>query len=55
MSVYFHEKLRVIFLVVDMTHYSPVFLSYPPKNIRKPLGFLMFSGGTEKQHRAVID
>ena len=52
----FHEKLRVIFLVVDMTHYSPVFLSYPPpKNIRKPLGFLMFSGDTEKQHRAVID
>ena len=24
---------------------------YPPKNIRKPEGFLMFSGGVEKQHR----
>ena len=25
--------------------------SIPPENIRKPLGFLMFSGGIEKQHR----
>ena len=24
--------------------------SIPPENIRKPLGFLMFSGGIEKQH-----
>ena len=26
----------------------------PLENIRKPLGFLMFSGGIEKQHRAVM-
>ena len=26
----------------------------PPENIRKPLGFLMFSGGIDKQHRAVM-
>ena len=25
----------------------------PPENIRKPKGFLIFSGGKEKQHRAV--
>ena len=29
-------------------------VSIPPENIRKPLGFLMFSGGIEKQHRAVM-
>ena len=28
--------------------------STPPENIRKPLGFLMISGGIEKQHRAVM-
>ena len=28
--------------------------SMPPKNIRNPLGFLVFSGGIEKQHRAVM-
>ena len=28
--------------------------SIPPENIRNPLGFLMFSGGLEKQHRAVM-
>ena len=27
---------------------------YRPENIRKPLGFLMFSGGVEKQHQAVM-
>ena len=26
----------------------------PPENITKPKGFLMFSGGIEKQHRAVM-
>ena len=25
-------------------------LSIPPENIRKPKGFLMFSGGIDKQH-----
>ena len=28
--------------------------SIPPENIRKPKGFLTFSGGIEKQHRAVM-
>ena len=28
--------------------------SIPPKNIRKSYGFLMFSGGIEKQHQAVM-
>ena len=27
---------------------------YPPENIRKPKGFLTFSGGIEKQHQAVM-
>ena len=27
---------------------------YPPKNTRKPKGFLIFSGGIEKQHGAVM-
>ena len=26
----------------------------PPENIRKPLGFLMFSGGIEKHDRAIM-
>ena len=30
------------------------FLYVPPKNIRKIEGFLMFSGGIDKQHSAVI-
>ena len=28
--------------------------SIPSENIRKPLGFLMFSGGIEEQHRALM-
>ena len=31
------------------------YLCTPSENIRKPLGFLMFSGGIDKQHRAVMD
>ena len=40
----------------ELTHYSPELLFYTPWNIRKPKpeGFLMFSGGIEKQHRAVM-
>ena len=35
--------------------YSPVLLIYiPPEIIRKPLGLLMFLGGIDKQHRAVM-
>ena len=33
---------------------SPCCFSMPPENIRKPKGFLMFSGGIEKQHQAVM-
>ena len=42
------EKLSV------KRHFKPICsqctLSLPPENIRKPYGFLMFSGGTEKVH-----
>ena len=31
-----------------------VYLSIPPENIGKPKGFLIFSGGIDKQNRAVI-
>ena len=37
----------------DLTHYSLVLLSIPLEN-RKPKGFLMFSGGIEKQHQTVM-
>ena len=37
-----------------LTHYSPLLFFIPSKNISKPLGFLMFSGVIEKQHRAVM-
>ena len=37
-----------------LTHYSPVLPFYTPVNIKKPKGFPMFSGGIEKQHRAVM-
>ena len=33
---------------------SVAFLCIPPNNIRKPKGFLMFSGSIEKQHWAVM-
>ena len=36
-----------------LTRYTRCCLSIPPENIRKPLGFLMFSRGIDKQHRAV--
>ena len=36
-----------------LTHLTLVLLSIPPENIKKPKGFLMISGGIEKQHRAV--
>ena len=29
--------------------------SIHPENIKKPLGIMMFSGGIEKQQRAVMD
>ena len=27
---------------------------YPPENIRKPYGFLMFSGGREREHSVIL-
>ena len=33
-----------------LTHYTRYCFSVPPEKIRKPKGFLMFSGGIEKQH-----
>ena len=41
-------------IIIHLTHYSPVLLFYTPENIGKPLGFLMFSGGIEKQHWVVM-
>ena len=37
-----------------LTHYSQVFLYITPENIKKPLGFLIFSGVIDMQHRAVM-
>ena len=42
----FHENPVNINHLNPFVHYAP-FL-YPPENIRKPQGFLMFSGGTER-------
>ena len=36
-----------------LTHYSMV-LFIPPENTREPLGFLIFSGDTDKQQRTAI-
>ena len=33
-----------------LTHRSHCTLSLPPENIRKPSGFLLFSGGRERVH-----
>ena len=40
--------------ISQFTHYSSVLLIYTPENIRIPYVFLMFSGGVNKQHRAVM-
>ena len=40
--------------ISTLTHYSPVLLSYTHWKHKKTLGFLMFSGRIEKQHRAVM-
>ena len=40
---------------VSLTHYSPVLVFYTPWKHQKNLKVsLMFSGGIEKQHRAVM-
>ena len=33
-----------------VTHSFPIHSFFPPENIRKPLGFLTFSGGRERVH-----
>ena len=40
--------------VIPLTHYSLLFLFYTPEKIRKPLCFLMFSWGIEKQQQAIM-
>ena len=47
-----HDKIILNGVTLNPLQPGVAFL-YPPKNIRKPKGFL-FSGGIEKQHRAVI-
>ena len=37
-----------------LTHYNRCCLSIHPENIKKPLGFLIFLGGIDKQHWAVL-
>ena len=42
--------------IIRLTHYSPVLLIYTSwKHQKKPLSFLMFSGGIDKQHRTLMD
>ena len=40
----------VSYLHIYQLIYSQCTLSLPPENIRKPEGFQMFSGGSEKVH-----
>ena len=50
-------NFKFLFRLVRLTHYGQMVrccLSIPPENIRKPLGFLMFSGDIDKQHRALM-
>ena len=39
---------------IPLIRYYRCCLSTPPENIRKPLGFLMFLGGIDKQKRTVM-
>ena len=41
-------RLVMVEIQFSLTHCSLVLLSIPPENIKKLLGFLMFSGGIEK-------
>ena len=47
-------NITKIWCAIPLTHYNPLLLFYTPEKIRKPLCLLMFSGGTEKQHQAVM-
>ena len=51
LTVYMHFQKNVH--RSGLTHYSRCCFFIPPENIRKVLDFLTFSGGIEKQHRAV--
>ena len=35
---------------IALRHFLPISILGPPENIRKPLGFLMFSGGPKREH-----
>ena len=51
------KVMPIVLLIVPkkaLTHYSLVLLIYNPENIIKSQGFLMFSGGIDKQHRTVM-
>ena len=39
-------------LIISLTHFIPVLHCYTPENIRKPKGFLVFSGGKAMQNWA---
>ena len=39
---------------VGLAHFIPVLLIYTPENIKKPKGFLTFSGVIDKQHCDVM-
>ena len=45
---------KITYYKFRLTYYIPCCLSIPPENIRKPLGFLMYSVGKDKQHRPVL-
>ena len=51
--IYFSDRRRISLLILNKLQPSVAFL-YPLKASEKPLGFLMFSGGIKKQHRAVM-
>ena len=48
------KSFRYINVMVSVVQYETTarcYLTLPPENIRKPSGFLMFSGSINKQHR----
>ena len=52
-NVQLYHLLVNVEVCVSLTHYT-LFFSIPPENVRKPLSLLMFLGGLEKPHRAVM-
>ena len=43
------DEIETFFIIAEPVH-SQCTLSLPPENIRKPQGFLMFSGDRERVH-----